>query len=339
MSQLIINRNENLYGPAPKVLETIHNFDAINVSRYQEGYYNSPLAKKISAQFAIPEEQVIIFYGLEDFFRNLFSGLDKKQDSILVNQWHFAYFKKYADFLQIKFLEFKLIENETDFSFDIDDCLKIYNEQKPKILILTSPNNPTGNVLPFAELEKVLNNISLDTLFILDEAYFGYEQNYQLEKYLALLAKYPNLMLVRTFSKYYALAGLRIGFALAGKKAKEMINYQHRYLGFSTILENIALAALDSESYYEEIAQKIIKERDWFINQVRTLKNFKIFNSQTNFVLLRVNEKIIDKLKEQIAKEEFVIALFLKDNMMRVSSGLPEHNQKFLALLKNIDNL
>src|SRR3989339_580816 len=151
-------------------------------------------------------EQVMIFYGLEDFFRNLFSGLDKKQDSILVNQWHFAYFKKYADFLQIKFLEFKLIENETDFSFDIDDCLKIYNEQKPKILILTSPNNPTGNVLPLAELEKVLSNISENTLFILDEAYFGYEQNYQPEKYLALLTKYPNLMLVRTFSKYYALA-------------------------------------------------------------------------------------------------------------------------------------
>lgn len=338
MPQLIINRNENLYGPSPKVIETIRNFATNDIISYQAGYYNSPLAQKISSLFNISEDKVIIFYGLEDFFRNLFSGLDKKQNSILVNQWHFAYFKKYADFLGIKFLEFKMLENESSFSFDIDDCLKIYNEQKPKIVILTSPNNPTGNVLPFEELERVLANISENTLFILDEAYYGYDQNYKQEKYLALLEKYPNMMLVRTFSKYYGLAGLRIGFALAGKKAKEMINYQHRYLGFSTILEQAALAAIDSEDYYHEITQKIIGERDHFISQVRTLKNFKIFDSQTNFTLVKINEKIIDKLKEKIAQEDFTISLFLKDNMMRVSIGLPKHNQKFFELLKNIDN-
>lgn len=339
MSQLIINRNENLYGPSPKVLEVIRNFSAANISHYQAGYYKSPLAQKISAQFNLPEEQVIIFYGLEDFFRNLFLQLDSQQDSILVNQWHFAYFKKYADFLGLNFLEFRMIENDRDFSFDIDDCLKLYQKHQPKILILTSPNNPTGNVLPFQDLEKVLANITKDTLLILDEAYYGYDKNYQADKYIEFLKKYPNLLIVRTFSKYYALAGLRIGYALVGKQAKDLIAYQHRYLGFSTILENTALAALDSASYYEETAQKIIKDRDWLIEQVRTLTNFKIFDSQTNFVLVKVNEKIIDKLKEAIAKEDFTIALFLADNMMRVSIGLPEHNKRFFEILKNIDIL
>lgn len=339
MPQLIINRNENLYGPSPKVLEVIRNFSATDISHYQEGYYNSPLAQKISAQFNLPEEQVIIFYGLEDFFRNLFLQLDPQQDSILVNQWHFAYFKKYADFLGLNFLEFRMIENDRHFSFDIDDCLKLYQKHQPKILILTSPNNPTGNVLPFQDLEKVLVSIAKDTLLILDEAYYGYDKNYQADKYVGLLKKYPNLLIVRTFSKYYALAGLRIGYALVGKQAKDVIAYQHRYLGFSTILEKAALAALDSASYYEETAQKIIKDRDWLIEQVRTLTNFKIFDSQTNFVLVKVNEKIIDKLKESIAKEDFTIALFLANNMMRVSIGLPEHNQRFFEILKDIDIL
>ena len=92
MSQLIINRNECLYPPSPKVRQVLKNFPIEKTSRYIEGYYQSPLVLKLSKIFGLPDKQVLVFYGLEDFFRNLFDGLDKKQDKVLTNQYHFAYF-------------------------------------------------------------------------------------------------------------------------------------------------------------------------------------------------------------------------------------------------------
>lgn len=337
MKQKILNRNESFYPPAPKVKQAIRNFETNKISRYIGGYYNSKLVDKISTLYSWPQNQILIFYGLEDFFRNLFGQLDKKKDSVLTNQYHFAYFSSYLKHVKVKHHQFQMITKKNTFDFDIDDCLKQYRKHKPSIVLLTSPNNPTGNVLALKDLRKVLNKVSKNTLVILDEAYFGFDKSYQVKKYLNLLKKYPNLMLVRTFSKFYGLAGLRIGYALAGKKALAMINYQPRYLNFSQILEDVAVAALNSTSYYKQTAKKISQDRDSFLTELRKLKNFQAFDSQTNFVLVKVNKKILPELKQTIAKQNFKVALFFGENMMRVSITLPKYTRSFLKLLKAID--
>ncbi|MCD4761294.1 histidinol-phosphate aminotransferase family protein [bacterium] len=337
VKQLMINRNESLYPPAPKVRQAIRNFQANKINRYIGGYYNSKLVDKISSLFSFPKNQVLIFYGLEDFFRNLFNQLDKSKDSVLTNQYHFAYFSSYLKHLKIKLHQFPLLEKENTFTFDINTCLKLYKKYKPSIVLLTSPNNPTGNVLPLADLKKVLKTVNKNTLIILDEAYFGFDQNYSVKKYLNLLKKYPNLCLVRTFSKFYGLAGMRIGYALAGKKALSIIKYQPYYLNFSQILEDVAIAALNSNTYYQQVAKKISTDRDWFIKQVNQLQNFKTYNSQTNFALVKVNPKILPALKSAMNKESAQIGLLFGKNMLRVSIGLPKYTKQFLKLLQKLD--
>ncbi|MBU1202830.1 histidinol-phosphate aminotransferase family protein [Patescibacteria group bacterium] len=338
MKQYIINRNELFYPPSDKVKKAIKNFPQQKISRYIGGYYHSPLAEKISKKFNFPSQQILIFYGLEDFFRGLFRSLDRKKDSILVNQYHFAYFSSYLKHLKIKMYESKMVSDKNSFYFDIDDLIKKYKKYKPSIVLLTSPNNPTGNVLNFADLKKVLNTVSKNTLVILDEAYFGFDPNYQDKKYINLTKKYPHLMLVRTFSKFYGLAGLRIGYALAGKQALKIINYQAYYLNFSQILENIAIAALDSTNYYGNIAKKIIKDRDNLTEEINKLKNFIAYKSCTNFILIKVNKKILNKLKNIVAKQNFKVAMFLGEDMMRVSITLPKYSKRFLNTLKDMDN-
>src|SRR5581483_5272680 len=162
-----------------------------------------------------------------------------------------------------------------DFNFDIDNCLSKIEESKPKVVLITSPNNPTGNSINLADFRKILDKTDKTTLVILDEAYFGFDENYNQQDFIALLEKYDNLMILRSFSKLYALAGLRIGFALCGKKVKDILRYQNFYLGGSRLLEEIAIAALESDDYYKGLSSEVISDRQKFISEIGKLKNFK----------------------------------------------------------------
>lgn len=340
MKQFIANRNEVIQGPSPEVLEVLKNFKGEHINLYLEDYYHSILIPKISKIFGIAEEQIITSYGEEDFFRRIFDELEPQKDSVLTHSFYYTYYKKYLDFKGITLKTFGMKEENGSFVFDIDDCIQQYQKTKPKILLLTSPNNPTGNSISAEELEKLLKNISATTLVIVDEAYWGFDEQYNQQAFLSLLGKYPNLIFLRSFSKLYALAGLRIGFALCGANVKNLLKYQNRYLGLSRILEEVAIAALDSGDYYKKLSAEIIGDRENFINELHNFKNFQPFSSNANFVLVRIrNNEIAERLRNALQKEEVVLCKFVDGNFLRVSVGKKELTGKFLKLLKEIDRM
>ncbi|HBX15819.1 MAG: Histidinol-phosphate transaminase [Candidatus Magasanikbacteria bacterium GW2011_GWC2_41_17] len=340
MKQLILNRNEVVQGPSPRVLEVLRNFKPEHANFYLDDYYHSVLIPKISEIFGIPEDQIITSYGEEDFLRTIFNELDVEKDFVLTHQFYYTYYKKYLDFKKIILNTFTIKEENGSFIFDIYDCIRQYQKINSKILLLTSPNNPTGNSLSIEELEKLLKNVAVETLVVVDEAYWGFDQEYNQQAFLSLLGKYPNLVFLRSFSKLYALAGLRISFALCGVNVKNLLKYQNRYLGLSRILEEVAIAALESEGYYKKLSAEIIGDRERFINELRNFKNFQPFNSKTNFVLVKIaNNIVIERLKNALQKEEVVVCKFVDENFLRVSVGEKENTGKFLKLLEKIDNM
>src|SRR5947207_1106962 len=98
MPRELINRNEVIQGPSPRVLETIRRFDAGHVNRYLDGYSASILIPKLSHLFELPQEQIILGYGIEDFLRTLFDRLDGETDSVLTHHLHYSYYKRYLEF-------------------------------------------------------------------------------------------------------------------------------------------------------------------------------------------------------------------------------------------------
>lgn len=340
MKQLILNRNEVVQGPSPKVLEVLRNFKPEHANFYIGDYYHSILIPKISEIFGILEDQIITSYGEEDFFRTIFNELDPKKDSVLTHLFHYTYYKKYLDFKSIVLNTFEMKEENGNFVFNIESCIQQYHKTNPKILILTSPNNPTGNSLSQEKLEKLLKNITVETLVVVDEAYWGFDQEYDQQAFLSLLCKYPNLVFLRSFSKLYALAGLRISFALCGANVKNILKYQNRYLGLSRILEEVAIAALESDDYYKKLSAEIIGNRENFIDELRNFKNFQPFSSKANFVLVKIaSNVVVERLKNALQKEEVVISKFVDENFLRVSVGEKENTRKFLKLLEKIDIL
>jgi histidinol-phosphate aminotransferase len=240
-----------MQGPSPEVIKAIQNFDPYKATYYAEGYYDSALANALSKRLGIIKDRIIVCYGAEDFLRAAFDSLDVKTDSVLTHEYYYGYYKTYLEGKGLILNTFKVKEGDNSFSFDIKDCIEQYKLHQPKILIIASPNNPTGNSISLPELKNILNTVDSKTLVILDEAYWGFDPGYEEQSFLVLLERHPNLAILRSFSKYYALAGLRIGFVLCGAEVKKILRYENLYLGMSRLLEDVAIAALNSETYYK----------------------------------------------------------------------------------------
>lgn len=339
MGQVQLNRNEVMQGPAPKVLDVIRNFDSSHLNLYLPGYSNSLLIRRLSELYKLPEEQIIVSYGEEDFFRTVFNTLDPQSDVVLMHNQHYSYYDIYLGFRNVNLKTFKLEQKEELFVFSVDDCIAQYQATRPRVILITSPNNPTGNSISSGDLEKILRQASPEVLVVVDEAYWGFDNTYEERNFLSLLGKFPNLVFLRSFSKLYALAGLRISYALCGRDFKASIGYQNRYLGLSRISEEAALAALDSQDYYKKISKEIIQDRDGFISVVRTLKHFKAYDSVANFVLIRAEGLQAKLLKDRLLVELEIIAKPVGEDLFRVTIGDDVRTHKFVAILSEIDRV
>lgn len=331
----MLDRNEVLQGPSPKVLRALKKFRKDHVSTYIPGYYNSLLIPALSRKFRIPEDRIILSYGIEDFLSLIFEKISERRGGILTSEYHYTYYRIHAKFKNVRLDTFRMPEVGNSFTFDIGDCIRKYRAHKPEVILLASPANPTGNVLSIGELETILKNIRKDCPVLLDQAYRGFEKKYDERSFLRLLEKYPNLVLLRTFSKYYALAGMRIGFALCGKNVKKILNYENRFLGLSRILEEIAIAALGSEKYSKGVAAEVKRDREYLISKLRTM-GLEVFSSDANFIFLKPSPREVSKMKKIVKKQKVVLVKFFNDGTVRISVGLRKYIDALLRDLKSI---
>ena len=329
-----LNRNEQLYGPSPSCLEVIWKFNPEHISRYVDGYATSILRSRLGKDFSFPENQIILGNGAEDILRTVFNQL-KENETVLIPNPTYTYYQKYLENRKIIVNTFGFDVTENEYVFSVTNILDSYNQYQPKVLLIASPNNPTGSTISPKQLLGILEKISTDCILVLDEAYFGFDLEYRQDAVITLLNKYPNLMIVRSFSKLYGLAGLRIGFGICGSKAYEFLNWQHQYLGFNRLLEEVAVVALDSREYYADISNKIIKDRELFIAEVSKSKHFKPFVSKANFVLVGFNAKYQTLVEKMLNEDQTPIAKLVGEGLMRVTVGTSEKVKQFADTLKH----
>lgn len=337
MPQIELNRNEQLYGPASACIDVLHSVNKDHVLRYLDGYGQSLLQETLSKQYNLPNERVVVSYGAEEILRHIFNTLNPEKESVLTHELYYPYYQKYLDTLGISLHRFALKEVGSEFVFDIDDCISKYKKILPKVLLITSPNNPTGTSITPDDLERILSNVHPSTLVILDEAYWGFDETYEEKRFLSLLEIFPNLLILRSFSKIYGLAGLRIGFALCSKNVRTMIRHEDYYLGMNRISEKVAIAALEAKEYYREIANKIISDRERLFTVINNLHHFKAYRSNANLLVMRVAMSHVKQFKEALETEPVVIGKFVTENLYRISIGLPEHTDHLIQILSLVD--
>ena len=338
---IYLDRNEFNFKPSQKVIDAIKNFDPETLCFYTRIYdegKKSIVSVRLSEIYGVPEQQVLIGYGGEDILKNsvhyyLSTG---GNNTIMIPEYSWWYYNRIAGECGGTFEMYPLHETGDTFAYDVDEVIEYTNRIHPRMLLLASPNNPTGNSLTPEEIGKIMENIPSDTMVLIDEAYASFISCDT--SYVApLVSKYSNLIISRTLSKFYGLPGLRMGFGFIGKGHEGFLNYANKYLGYNRFSEAVALAALDSDEHYRKVADDMECDRQLFKKELGNLPGFKVYKSVANFILIKYPVAIKEALQKALAEQDYKIK-FMGDkgleDCLRITLGQPQHIQAVVDTIK-----
>ena len=336
-----LDRNEFNFEPSQKVVDAIKNFDPKTLCFYTRIYdegKKSIVSVRLSEIYGVPEEQVLIGYGGEDILKNVvhYYLSTGGNNSIMIPEFSWWYYNRIAGECGGTFKMYPLYETEDTFAYNVDEVIELTNKNRPRILLLASPNNPTGNSLTPEEIGRIMENIPEETMVLIDEAYASFITNDT--AYIApLVEKYSNLVISRTLSKFYGLPGLRMGFGFMGKGHEGFLNYANKYLGYNRFSEAVALAALDSDDHYRKVAEDMEWDRQLFKKELGSLPGFKVYKSVANFILIKYPTAIKEKLQKALAANDYKIK-FMGDkgleDCLRITLGTREQIQFVVDTIK-----
>lgn len=322
-----LNTNENPYPPSPKVKAALNNFDTEQLKRYSS--INNPDVKAaLATKHGLSPKHFIIGNGSDEVLAFCFLAFFNSSDPLLFPDITYGFYKVWADLFHIPYRELPLNEQ---FAIDLKD----YTQTNGGIII-ANPNAPTGLFKPIAEIKQLLE-MNPDVIVIIDEAYIDFAT----ESAVSLLDNYPNLVIVRTLSKSSSLAGLRVGYAIGNPiyiQVVESIKSSFNPYSVDMLAECLAVVALEDDTYYTKITNKICETRNWFTTSISNL-GFQALSSQTNFILLTHPDIVITELYHYLESQDVFVRYFstidrLK-NYLRVSIGTQEEMEKVQQLLVN----
>ena len=341
--QIFLDRNEFNYPPSEGVKEALKNFDVNKLCFYTRIYdegKKSIFSVFLSELYDIDESQVLLGYGGEDILKqavHYFLTLADGNKKILIPKFSWWYYKSIADEVDGCTIQYPLYEEGNTYKYDMARIKEMIKEEKPKMLLLASPNNPTGNGLTPAELEELLIAAG-DTVVLVDEAYASFvtEDTSYIKR---LINQYDNLIISRTLSKFYGLPGLRMGFGFISKALIRFIKYSNKYLGYNRLSEDVAIAALKSESHYREVARMMNESRKAYEEEIGCLPGFIVYESVANFILIKYPIALKKALEEAFAAQNYKVKFMNEPDInehMRITLGLPEQNRIVIDTIKRI---
>lgn len=311
--------NENLYGPSPKVKE------AIQAHLDELQYYpetGSPLIKEaISKHLNIDSARILFGAGLDEVILMISRAVLTPGDKIVTSEMTFGQYYHNAIVESANVVQVPLQNGE----FDLDGILsEIDNDTK--LVWLCNPNNPTGRYFTHDALRNFLERVPSHIPVIVDEAYVEFATAKDFPDTLALQQEFENAFLLRTFSKAYGLAGMRIGYVIAAKEAIEKYNIIRPPFNVGRLSEYAALAALEDQEYLASIRERNAEEREKFFE---LSQSDHFYPSQTNFVFVKTDKP--HELYEALLNVGCITREF--PNGVRITIGFPEQNAKMREVL------
>lgn len=326
-----VNANECNLPMPPIVNERVMNrLASVPFNRYPgEEYYN--LTEQIAKNFKLQPENVFLGNGSSEIIEKIFYCFGgNKAKKIVFPDPSFSMYYIYAQAAQATAVSVPL---ENDFTLDIDKFVTAVNDNEASLAVICNPNNPTGGVLSVSDIQYILDNIKMSTCFLLDEAYIEFYGR----SAVSLLKEYPNLIVARTFSKAYGLAGTRVGYMLASQPIVEMIGKSFMPYHMNSLSLAVADICYQMRQEFVPHIQIMISERKRMAELLKQLPGFAVYPSETNFLLVHVNDQ--PGLVELMEKNDIGIRYFSQDNAwlkdcVRISMGTREENDTWYGLMK-----
>jgi histidinol-phosphate aminotransferase len=340
LEPVLLDRNENRYGPAPgcrALLREVGPELLFNYTRdFQKGYY-SALSQRLAELHGVEEKRVVLGYGCEDLLKQAVHHWVRPGERCLIPSASWWYYRAIADEVDGVTVEYPVHETPTSYLHDVDAMVELHKKSRARLLLIATPNNPTGNAFPTERLPELLEHFR-DATVVLDQAYYGLADQPS-EDLARLTEDHPNLMVLRSFSKLYGLAGVRVGYAVVGRGLGSFLRFAARNLGFSRLSERLALAALDDAAYYEAVRQRIVADRRRYYDALRGFPGTRVYDSQANFVLVRFAPGVAAPLQKALLGRGLVIKFFDEPafaGCARITLGTESENARLIGVLSEL---
>ena len=331
---------ENPFGPSPKALAVVWEASA-RIDIYPD-WTARPFREAIGAKFGFEPDRIVCGSGETEVISLIIRAFAKAGESILMYEPCFPIYRIFA-------------ENEgrvpvyvlmgPDFDLVVDRYIDTMKKTAPKIAFITNPHSPSGRLMAEADIRRICEAAGQNTLMVLDEAYIHFTQT---PGSIALTRDHSNLIVLRTFSKAYGLAGLRLGFGIAQNKAliAPLLAMKPTWnLGQMQIAGGAA--AMDDEAHVQMTVKTIVEMRDYITERLKGLNRFRMVpGSRSNFFMLEITDDSLDSTKAfnallergVIVKDCSVSFRGLGKRYLRIDVSLKKHMDRLADALRDIDS-
>lgn len=322
--------NENPFGPSPMVLKAMEE-ELSKINRYpdSDGYY---LREKIAHLHGVTMEQIILGNGVTEILDLIARTFIAPEDNAVIAKQTFIMYPLVLQYLNANFTAVPL----KDYRYDLKAIANSVNE-RTKLVYIANPNNPTGTIVNKEEVNEFINSIPPHVVVAMDEAYYDYIDTSDYPDSFAYIEAGKNIIILRSFSKAYGLAGLRIGYGIA---SQELLSYIHRVrlpFNANTLSQIAAIAALDDTDHME-YSKKANKEGMELLTSELTKMGVNFVESVTNFLLV-ITEKDSDEISNKLLHEGIIVRSMKKwgfPTSLRVTIGRKKEIEAFLLAFKKV---
>ena len=322
--------NENPYGPSPAIFKAMVHA-AKTVNRYPDSscYY---LREELAKRLGVRKDQLIFGNGSDEIIILTVRAFAGVGDEIVVAYPSFLIYEIASQVCGARIRRVPL----KNFRYDLEGMAKAVNK-RTKIVFIGNPDNPASTYIPQKDLVRFLKKVPRRVLVFVDEAYFEYVTNKDYADTIKLLKRFKNVIVTRTFSKMYGLAGLRIGYGIADEQVTNALNRIREPFNINSIAQAAALACLKDKAYYRKLAGKIQRQKECLIRSIKKM-GLPYVESYTNFILIdtkRDSKKIsLELMKKGIIVRDMKSWGFR--TFIRVTVGKANENKRFINALGEI---
>ena len=327
-----LSANESALGVSSKVKVILRK--NVNTSKYPD-YTSKLLRKQISKKFNCDANKVICGSGSDEIIQMLCQLLLTNGDQVIVPEFSFLMYRIYASISGAKVI----FSKEKNFTISVDNIIKKVNK-KTKIVFLANPNNPTGTYLYKKELINLRKRLRKDILLVIDDAYYEYMRDRNYASGLKIFKNFKNVFILRTFSKIYGLAALRIGWGFGDKNIINALNAIKPPFNVNEIAQVCAIEALKDDKF---INKSVKHNLIWSKKIKNALEKFNIYSNKisANFLLLNFNKCKFSatNIEKKLEKKGIILRemrTYGIDNHLRLTIGDVNENKLFLKEMKSI---
>lgn len=321
-----LNTNESPYPPSPSVIKAV-NTNVLSDLRLYSDPESSLLKKSIALAYGVEEKNVFVSNGSDEILNFAFM-LYGNVNGAIYPKISYGFYKVFCDLYGIDKTE---IDLEEDFTIDKNKFVST-----GKFTVIANPNAPTGIEMGISDIEEIISS-NKDSVVLIDEAYidFGGTSCYK------LIDKYPNLIVCRTFSKSFSLAGARLGYCFANEeliKDLEKIKFSTNPYNINRLTQLIGAKAMEEKDYYMANCQKIVETRSYTMSELEKL-DFYVLPSKANFIFAKHHKVSGEDIYKSLRQKGILIRHFTDERIKdfnRITIGSQQEMEAFVEAVKEI---